>query len=35
MAYVKFLSKVVTVYFREEVEFNCKNNHECSKSANF
>ena len=35
MGYMRFLPKVVTVYFGEEERFDCKNNYGCSKLANF
>lgn len=35
MRYVRFLPKAITVYFREEEKFDCKNNHKSSKLANF
>ncbi len=35
MGHVRFPPKAVTVYFREEEGFDCKNNHGCGKSANF
>ena len=34
MGCVRFLSKVVTIWFREEEGFNCKNNHGRGKLAN-
>ena len=35
MRHIKFLSKDVTICSREEEGFDCNNNHECGKSANF
>ena len=31
---MKFVFKALIVYFKEEKEFNCKNNHESDKLAN-
>lgn len=35
MGYIRFLSKTITIYSKEEEGFNCKNNHDCGKLANF
>ena len=35
MGYVKFLPKIVNICSREKKRFDCKNNHGCSKLANF
>ena len=35
MERIKFLPKTVTICFGEKKRFDCKNNHEYGKSANF
>lgn len=35
MAHVRFLPKVLIIYFREKAIFDCKHNYKRSKSANF
>lgn len=35
MRYIRFLPKAVTVCFKEKKEFDCKNNHNYGKLANF
>lgn len=35
MGHVRFSPKTITVYFENKKRFDYKNNHGCSKSANF
>ena len=35
MGCVRFLPKAIIIYSGKEEGFDCKNNHRCSKSANF
>lgn len=35
MRYVRFSFKVIIIWFREKVGFNCKNNYRYDKSTNF